>query len=288
MKSWGLAAGITVCLCADSFAVWGVKYEVNGGSGWTSSISIDVTSGPKNVDFRISVYHDGMMVSSTEYGTAPAWAPLRLCNSQKIQNFGLATMGDSLLIFKKEVGTANAKALENAQSGSDRILGTPNSALSFASDSGYLLLNPRPQKFETLFYSGQIRVGNTGAGATSRTITMTANSFAYPSADEGAGGAFGASFATSADLAFGVALQAATPIPAIIQVGNRPPCPGDFNGDHQVDDVDFAIFAGSYDTFACSDPSMPAGCPADLNHDTTVDDTDFAMFASAYDALICP
>jgi hypothetical protein len=288
MKRSGLAASISICLCAHAFAVWGVKYQVNDGSGWSSSTTIDVSSGPKILDFRITVYHDGMQVSSADHGAGPAWAPLRLCNSQKFQNFGLAALGDSLLAFNASVGTANAKALMHAQTGSDRILGTPNSALSFAADTGYLQLNPRPQKFETIFYTGQIRVGNTGPGSSPRTITLTANSFAYPGASEGTGGTFGASFATAPDLAFGVALQPATPIPAIITVGTQPPCPADFNADQQVEDADFAVFALAYDIFDCSDPSMPAGCPADLNHDAFVEDADFALFAAAYDALVCP
>lgn len=252
MKRCGIAAAILICFCAHSFAVWGVKYQVNDGTGWSSSIAIDVSSGPRTIDFQISVYHDGMLVSSGDYGDGHAWAPLRLCNSQKIQNFGLAALGDSLLSFKAEVGTANSKALAHSQSGSDRILGTPNSAFSFAADTGYLLLNPRPQKFETIFYSGRIRVGNTGTAAISRTITFTANSFAYPDADEGAGGTFGASFATSPDLTFGVALEAAAPIPALIIVGMGPPCPADFNGDQQVEDADFVIFAGAYDALLCT------------------------------------
>jgi len=288
MRICGIAAATSICFCAPAFAGWGVKYEVNDGTGWSSSLTTDVSSGPQFIDFRISVYHDGMLVSSMDYGTGPAWAPLRLCNSQKIQNFGLAALGDSLLSFSAAVGSVNAKALVHAQSGSDRILGTPNSALSFAADSGYLQLNPRPQRLETIFYTGRIRIGNTGPEATSRTITLTANSFAYPDPSEGTGGTYGASFATSPDLAFGVAMQAASPVPAIIIVGGPQPCPGDFNGDQQVEDADFAIFALAYDLFDCSDPSMPAGCPADLNHDNTVEDADFALFAAAYNALVCP
>lgn len=63
-------------------------------------------------------------------------------------------------------------------------------------------------------------------------------------------------------------------------------CPGDLNGDRMVDDADFAIFAGAYDTLVC--PEDPAPCPADLNDDAVVDDADFVIFAQAYDALLCP
>lgn len=288
MRTCGGGVAAAMLMSSAALATWGVRYEVNAGTGWLSSITIDVASAPRVLDFRITVYHDGMPVYSNDYGTAPARAPLRLCNSQKIQNFGLASLGDSLLSFTASVGTANSNALTHTQVGSDRILGTPNSPLSFASDSNYMLLNPRPERFETVFYTGKFRVGNNGAAATTRTIILTANSFAYPSAGEGMGGQYGASFVTSPNFGFGVAQEPATTIPAIITVGTQPPCPADFNGDQQVEDLDFAIFAGAYDIFECSSPSMPAGCPGDLNLDGFVDDTDFALFAAAYDALICP
>ncbi len=65
-------------------------------------------------------------------------------------------------------------------------------------------------------------------------------------------------------------------------------CPGDLNGDQQVDDTDFVIFAAAYDIFDCQDPSMPSGCPSDLNDDGVVEDSDFVLFAAAYDAFLCP
>jgi hypothetical protein len=65
-------------------------------------------------------------------------------------------------------------------------------------------------------------------------------------------------------------------------------CPADLNGDQQVDDADFVIFAVAYNTLDCADPAMPAGCPADLNIDGFVDDADFGVFVAAYNDLICP
>lgn len=65
-------------------------------------------------------------------------------------------------------------------------------------------------------------------------------------------------------------------------------CPGDFNNDQLVDDLDFVIFAAAYEILDCNDPSMPAGCPSDLNNDQIVDDSDFVIFASAYEQLLCP
>lgn len=66
------------------------------------------------------------------------------------------------------------------------------------------------------------------------------------------------------------------------------PCPGDLNGDRQVDDSDFVTFAVAYNILDCADPAMPGACPSDLNADGFVDDSDFVAFAAAYDALVCP
>jgi len=57
-------------------------------------------------------------------------------------------------------------------------------------------------------------------------------------------------------------------------------CPGDFNDDGFVDDVDFVLFAEAYN--ALTDPA------GDLNGDTLTDDVDFVQFAAAYDLLVCP
>ena len=56
-------------------------------------------------------------------------------------------------------------------------------------------------------------------------------------------------------------------------------CPGDFNGDGQVDDSDFVLFAGYYD--------LLLDARGDLNGDGQTDDSDFVIFAGAYDALLC-
>ncbi len=66
------------------------------------------------------------------------------------------------------------------------------------------------------------------------------------------------------------------------------PCPGDLNGDRQVDDADFSIFVVGYNILDCADPAMAPGCPADLDHNAVVDDADFSTFVVAYDALVCP
>ena len=78
------------------------------------------------------------------------------------------------------------------------------------------------------------------------------------------------------------ALGSASTSPAPVTV-----CPGDFNCDGFIDDIDFVLFAQQYDLFDCSDPSIPPGCSADLNIDGFVDDIDFVLFAQRYDLFIC-
>ena len=66
------------------------------------------------------------------------------------------------------------------------------------------------------------------------------------------------------------------------------PCPADLNGDNQVDNGDFVLFANAYNIFDCTDPAMPAGCPSDFNADQFVDNVDFVTFVTAYNEFLCP
>lgn len=63
----------------------------------------------------------------------------------------------------------------------------------------------------------------------------------------------------------------------------QPVCDGDLNGDGIVDELDFVLFASSYDALLVP----PASAFADLNGDSTVDDADFVIFVGAYDAFSC-
>ena len=67
---------------------------------------------------------------------------------------------------------------------------------------------------------------------------------------------------------------------AMVRTTIRPPCPGDLNGDRQVDDDDFLSFAQYY-----NDLAPGAG---DLNHDGVTDDSDFVVFSTTYDRFLCP
>lgn len=275
-----------MAVSGSALAGWGLRYEVDSGSGWSAATTIDVSSGPKTVDFRIIAYHDGAMQVKLSNGTTKtALAFLRLCNSQKVAGFGSAGSGDALVSFAHTVTGANDKALVHAQVGSNMILGTPNDVHSFAFDTQYGLNPPILQKLETRFYAGRIQVG-AGAG-TSRTITITANSFGYPNAGGGSGGPYGSSFYVNPTYAEnGLSMSPAVVLPAVITV--EAPCPADLSKDRVVDDADFNLFVQASDLFDCADAAMPGGCPADLNHDGGVDESDFILFSIAYDAVVCP
>lgn len=287
-----IGTSFTVFICGTALSAWGVRYEVNTGNGWVASTTIDTSAGAVPLDFRISVFHDGGLIvpppnSNVSFNPPQtpslAVAPLRLCNSQRITNFGAPGSGDSILSFRATVSHSNPKAVVNSNAGSDTILGTPNSVYSFASNLSYGFQPLGTPVLETQFYSGRLLIGT----GTSRIITITANSFAYPNAADGNGGTNGGSFYTDpARAIWGPAAEPALAIPAVITVESS--CPCDFNGDREIGDPDFELFVTSHDLGACDDPEMPAGCPADLNGDGSVDDLDFAIFAVAYDALICP
>ena len=142
MTSPKLAAALAATLCGTSLAVWGVRYEVNAGRGWTTAETIDVSTSPLTLDFRISVYHDGQMQLPTSAGPQTAVAPMRLCNSQKITNFGAPGSGDSLVSFRVTVSHSNPMAIAKSQAGPDMILGTPNDVHSFASNLSYAMSPP--------------------------------------------------------------------------------------------------------------------------------------------------
>lgn len=75
--------------------------------------------------------------------------------------------------------------------------------------------------------------------------------------------------------------------PGFLTVNTRS-CPADLNGDSQVDNTDFVIFADAYSIFDCADVLMPITCPSDLTADGQVDNADFTIFANAYSEFLCP
>jgi len=282
------AVALTLLASANALAVWGVRYEVNDGNGWTSSLNLNLSRDSQSIDFRIIVYHDGATTVQTSVGNRTAIGPQRLCNSQKISNFGAAGLGDSLISFGRTVPDGNTAALEVTQVGSDKVLGRPNAAVSFSADLDYAFTLPHVPKAELQFYQGTFVIGNAAPASRERTITLTANTFSYPNATIMNGGAYGAAFLYTIDTpVYGVAIEPATVIPAVITI-HTPHCAQDLNDDGFVLDDDVPIFSAAFNILECADPAMPPGCPADLNLDGFVDDDDFAIFAAAYDSVFCP
>jgi hypothetical protein len=91
-----------------------------------------------------------------------------------------------------------------------------------------------------------------------------------------------------AEAHLGGVLASSAQIDAQFRVLRNRSCPGDLDVSTVVDDADFVIFAGAYETLLCDDLAMPTWCPADFSADDVVDDIDFQIFASAYEALVCP
>jgi len=63
---------------------------------------------------------------------------------------------------------------------------------------------------------------------------------------------------------------------------HTPPCPADFNGDGNVDDVDLAIISANFGDNGCAE------CDGDLDGDGDIDGDDLAQFLAAYVLHDCP
>jgi FtsP/CotA-like multicopper oxidase with cupredoxin domain len=70
----------------------------------------------------------------------------------------------------------------------------------------------------------------------------------------------------------------------LIEAG-APVCPGDFDGDGDVDGTDLAVFAAD---FGRTDCGIPTTCPGDFNNDGDVDGSDLAIFAADFGRTDCP
>jgi hypothetical protein len=64
-----------------------------------------------------------------------------------------------------------------------------------------------------------------------------------------------------------------------------PPCEGDFDGNHTVDEVDLAVFVTDFGRTGCTGPS---DCPGDFGPDGDVDGADLATFAEDFGRGDCP
>ena len=75
-------------------------------------------------------------------------------------------------------------------------------------------------------------------------------------------------------------LGSATTLPPSV-----PPCEGDFNGDHDVDGSDLAVFAAD---FGRTDCAAGPPCEGDFDGDGDCDGTDLAVFAADFGRTDCP
>lgn len=64
-------------------------------------------------------------------------------------------------------------------------------------------------------------------------------------------------------------------------------CPGDFDGDFDVDGSDLAVFAADFGRTDCCETSVPP-CEGDFDGDCDVDGSDLAVFAADFGRTDCP
>lgn len=166
-----LAIAVAGLAASAQAASYGLLFEVSGDGGmtWSQNLNVDVTSGSKNVNFRISAYfQDGVTVNGNQ-----AVAFNRFTGSNLITNWGSGFAGDQLLSYTRDVPQGNAAILSSSQTPGGRVLGN-GTALSFASQ--ILLALPATPTYVTQILSGQIKIGNNVPGAFVRTISLQNNS----------------------------------------------------------------------------------------------------------------
>lgn len=161
-------AGLAASAQAASF---GLLFEVSGDGGmsWSQNLGVDVTNGPKNVNFRVSAYfQDGVTVNGNQ-----AVAFNRFTGSNLVSNWGSGFAGDQLVSYQRDTTGGNAAVLSSTQTPGGRVLGNATN-LSFASN--LLLTLPANPVYVTQILSGVIKIGNNTPGAFVRTISLQNNS----------------------------------------------------------------------------------------------------------------
>ncbi|HEX8878287.1 MAG TPA: PEP-CTERM sorting domain-containing protein [Phycisphaerales bacterium] len=165
-----LTVAIAGLAASAQAASYGLLFEVSGdgGANWTQNLNVDVSSGSKLVNFRISAYfQDGVTVNGNQ-----AVAFNRFTGSNIVTNWGSGFAGDQLVSYSRDVSGGNAAVLSSSQTASGRVLGNTTS-LSFASQ--LLLSLPANPVYTTQILSGQIRIGNNTPGSFVRTIELRNN-----------------------------------------------------------------------------------------------------------------
>lgn len=177
-------AGLATSALAQS-ASYGLRFEVStDGSTWTQNLGVDVSTGSKDVYFRVSSFFTAGTQITTAEGTGNAVALARFTGSNVLTNFGNGFYGDLVTSYTRTLPNGNAAFLQQSQSAGNRILGQSGTPLSFASQ---LFTTLPPTTLVTEIASGKITIGNNDVAAMVRTIVFTNNSF-------GAGSAAGLTF----------------------------------------------------------------------------------------------
>jgi len=168
-------AGLATGALAQS-ASYGLLYEVStDGNTWTRNLNVDVSTGSKDVFFRVSSFFTAGVQVTTAEGTGNALAMARFTGSNRITNFGNGFYGDLVTNYQRDVSNGNAAFLQQSQSAGNRILGQAGTATSFASQL-YTIL-PLTPLFVTQIASGKITIGNSDPAAFVRTLIFSNNSF---------------------------------------------------------------------------------------------------------------
>ena len=199
------SASFTLALlfACPALGAWGLKYEVWSGTDWTSNQTVNVASGAVDINFRISIWNDGLSsiaaLKPKKGVKAPIVAanvtqPLRLQSSSRISNWGSIASGDQLRAFNVTVPASGRDSTRATLTGPDTVLGVAGSKTSFASN-----LTPKRQVYGQFiplmtYFQGTMRIGNRTAAARDRTITLNVDSLGAASPNSGNGGVYGASF----------------------------------------------------------------------------------------------
>lgn len=167
-------AGLATSALAQS-ASYGLRFEVStDGSAWTQNLGVDVSTGSKDVFFRVSSFFTAGTQVTTAEGTGNAVALARFTGSNTLTNFGNGFYGDLVTSYTRTVSNGNAAFLQQSQVAGNRILGQASTPLSFASQ---LFTTLPPTTLVTEIAAGKITIGNNDVAAMVRTIVFTNNSF---------------------------------------------------------------------------------------------------------------
>ncbi|MBS0187685.1 MAG: PEP-CTERM sorting domain-containing protein [Planctomycetes bacterium] len=172
MKNFVLGLTAVAGIAASANAAWGFKYQfsTDNGATWSSNASVDVSSGDKNVKFRVLAYADPGTIVNATGGPGQAVAFARITGSEKLSGWGSASNGDALVgvMTRGDLTNGNAAYTTSSLSAGNTILGN-TTALSFASillNSGQLAAycpsSGGTPDLEWVIRTGEMKVGQLG------------------------------------------------------------------------------------------------------------------------------